>query len=257
MRYEILGPVRVLDGETVQSITASKLAILLGVLLIRGGQLVTSDLLITEIWGHEPPRRAHATLHVYVSQLRKILRRESSSINPIATRPIGYVLQRHPDDLDTDVFRRHIETGRSLASDGAYAAAVASFDAALALWRGPVLDEVGEGPLVTGFRASCGDLFLEGLEKRTDALLALGGHRELVGRLFRLVAEYPLWEAFYRQLMVALYRSERRAEALGVYRSAREVMGRELGLEPSRTLTDLQQAILTSDRSLDVDRWAV
>src|SRR6185503_18952705 len=125
------------------------------------------------------------------------------------------------------------------------------------LWRGPALGDLRAGPIVEGFVTWLAEARLECLEMLADSHLELGRHRELVGRLYSLTAEHPLREAFYRQLMLALYRSERQADALKVYQMARKTLNEELGLEPCRSVQDLQRAILTADDQLDLYAAAV
>jgi DNA-binding SARP family transcriptional activator len=252
VRYEILGPLRVSDGNDSASISARKIEILLAVLLIRSDQVVATSQLITEVWGESAPRRATAALHVYISQLRKFLRRPSRRGSPIVTRPPGYLLRLGPDELDLHLFNQLVHQGRARAMAQRHMEASACLEAALSLWRGPALDDLRDGPIINGFATWLEEERLECIEMLVDSDLALGRHRQLVGRLYALIAEHPLREALYRQLMLALYRSERRADALKVYQTARETLKDELGLEPSRALRRLQQAILTADDQLDI-----
>lgn len=252
VRYEILGPLRVVDESGSSFISARKIEILLAVLLIRSGQVVTADQLMAELWGTQFPRRATAALHVYISQLRKFLCRPGRPGSPIITRPAGYLLQMGSDELDVDLFRQLVATGRASARKGHHAEASDFLERALALWRGPVLDDPCAGPIIEGYATWLTEMRIECVEMLVDSQLEMGWHREIVGRLYSLIAEYPLREAFYRQLMLALYRSERQADALNVYQSARKMLNDELGLEPCRVLRDLQQAILMADDQLDL-----
>ncbi|MFE2410974.1 BTAD domain-containing putative transcriptional regulator [Kitasatospora sp. NPDC059408] len=249
MRYEILGPLRVLDGEDVLMVTAPKVEVLLATLLIRAGQVVSLDQLVTEVWNHNPPRRATDALYVYISQLRKLLGRNGRK--PIQTRAPGYRLVTEEGELDLHVFQRLVNEGRAAHRDGRHAAAADAFGAALALWQGPALDELRDGPVITGFVTWLEETRLECTEKMIESNLVLGRHREVVGMLYGLIADHPLHEAFYRQLMTALYRSERRGDALRVYRTARGALQDQLGLEPGRALRELQQSILLADDVFD------
>lgn len=251
LKYEILGQLRVVDDRGSSFISARKIETLLAVLLIRSDQVVPSDQLITEIWGETVPRRATAALHVYISQLRKFLKRPGRLDSPIVTRSAGYLLATGDDEVDYQFFIRYADAGRAAARAGRHDDAAVAFEAALALWRGPVLADLRYAPMVDGFATWLMDARLECMELQADSLLHLGRHRELVGKLYSLTAEYPLREGFYRQLMLALYRSECRADALKVYQSARDTLGTELGLEPCRALQELQQAILRADSDLD------
>jgi DNA-binding SARP family transcriptional activator len=224
--------------------------ILLATLLTRADQIVPTDRLINEIWGDNAPRRALASVHVYVSQLRKLLSRSGQEESPIRTRPPGYLLALNGDQTDGDLFLDLVARGRVHAKQGRYDEALSACTAALGLWRGPVLDEVRHGPLIDTFITWLMETRLECLETRLDADLMLGRHRELVGELFALTAKYPFREPFYRHLMLALYRSERQADALKIYQVAWRTLDRELGVQPCRRLQNLQQAILRADERL-------
>jgi SARP family transcriptional regulator, regulator of embCAB operon len=261
MRYEILGPLRVVDATGTSFITARKIETLLAVLLIRAGQLTTTDQLMTEIWGEHPPRRATASLHVYVSQLRKFLDRPERKASPIVTRGPGYLLQLGVDELDVCDFQRLMQQGRRDIQQGNPKAAAAAFEQALGLWRGTTLGDLRDGPITYAYAVWTEELRLECLEALVDTYLSLGRHREIVGRLYSLTEDHSLHEAFYRQLMTALYRSDRQADALKVYRTARERLHRELALEPCRSLRRTHEAILRGDEGLlgqqRLDRTAV
>jgi SARP family transcriptional regulator, regulator of embCAB operon len=244
VRYEILGLVRVLDDDGAWSIGARKVETLLVALLVRADQTVGVDALVTEIWGDSAPRRAIGGLHVYVSQLRKFLTRSGRHPDPIVTQPSGYLLRLGSDELDLRAFLHRIELGRAHARAGRHQQAATECETALALRRGPVLDDVRHGPIVGGFVTWLTEAHLGCMEMMVDAHLALGHHREMVGLLRSLTVEYPLRETFYRQLMLALHRSQRRADALLVYQSAQRRLEDELGNEPCRALQDLHLAIV-------------
>jgi SARP family transcriptional regulator, regulator of embCAB operon len=247
LRYEILGQLRIADGGDYSFISARKVEAVLAVLLIRSDQVVTPEQFMTEIWGDRPPRRATAALHVYVSHVRKALQRPGRSDNPVVTRPPGYLLNKGYDEFDYDIFLGLMTQGRSCLRSGQYEEASEFLEKALGQWHGPVLNDSLGGPIIRGFISRLGEERLECLEMLGDALLELGRHRELVGRLYSLTAENPFYEAFYRQLMLALYRSNRRADALRVYQTARRTMKEELGIEPCRALRDVHRTILAAD----------
>jgi DNA-binding SARP family transcriptional activator len=250
VRYEILGSLRVVDGDETLTISAHKMEVLLSTLLIRAGQIVSLDQLVTEIWNEHPPRRATDALYVYISQVRKLLTRPGRTASPIITRPPGYLLCTGTDELDFQLFQRLVNRGREAARAGRHEEAVSSFGGALDLCRGPVLFELREGPIISGFVAWLDEMRLECTEWLVESNLALGRHREMVGLLYTLVSEHPLHEPFYRQLMQALYQSERRADALKVYRTARQTLRDELGIEPAHALRELQQRVLVADEPL-------
>ncbi|MEW1796249.1 MULTISPECIES: AfsR/SARP family transcriptional regulator [Streptomyces] len=249
MRFEILGRLRVVDGDGSSTPSAHKVGILLTALLIRANQVVSTSQLIGEIWGQDPPRRATAALHVYVSQLRKFLKRPGED-GVIVTRPPGYMLQIPCGDLDLNTFRRLLYQGRNQIREQRYGAAVTSLQTAAELVRDEEI--VGSGPIVGGFTSWLAEVRLECAEMRIESSLALGRHRELVSVLQTLISEHPLHEAFYRQLMLALYRSDRRADALQVYQGVRSMLDAELALEPCASLRDLHRAILLADERLQL-----
>jgi SARP family transcriptional regulator, regulator of embCAB operon len=251
LRYELLGPLRVVDGDRVSSISAQKIEMLFAVLLVRAEQVVTADQLISEIWRQKPPRRATTGLHVYISQLRKFLDRPGRE-SPVITRSPGYLLRVRGDELDLRDFQRLVGEGRAFAKSQQHEEAIERFDSALRLWRGPAFGALWACPIVNGCATWLNEARVECIEMQIDAGLVLGQHRELVGRLHALIEEHPLREAFYRQLMLALYRSERAADALKVYQSARRTLRDELGLEPCRPLRNLQRAVLQGDDRLDL-----
>jgi DNA-binding SARP family transcriptional activator len=252
VRYEIMGPLRVVDEDGRFSLKARKVEVLLTVLLIRADQIVPADQLMTEIWGEDLPRRAAAGLHVYISQIRKFLQRPDRKEGPVRTHQPGYMLRLGNDELDFRCFERLVDLGRKQLRDGNYEQAAAAFDGALSLWREPLLDDVCHGPILEGFQTWLKEARMECVEMLIDTRLMLGRHRELVGDLYLLTTENPLREAFHRQLMLALYRSGRQADALTAYQAARKTLNEELGLEPCRDLRELQHAILTSDDQLDL-----
>ncbi|MFC9945723.1 AfsR/SARP family transcriptional regulator [Streptomyces pratensis] len=253
MRYELLGPLRVRHAQECFSLSAAKRELTLAALLLGSGQVVTKEQLIAELWGGRPPRRAMAAVHVYISQLRKFLAEAGAGEHQvIETKPAGYVLRRNGAGYDADEFTAAVRDGRTHQEAGRHEAALEVFERALSLVRGPVLDGLAEGPMLSSFAAWVEEERLECLELSVEARTALGRHREVIGLLHSLTGQYPLRESFYRQLMLVLYRSERQAEALQVYRSARRVLRSELGLEPHRSLRQLHQAILSSDRMLEL-----
>jgi DNA-binding SARP family transcriptional activator len=259
MKYRILGPLGVEEEGSPVPISAPKMESVLATLLVRGNQVVSVPQLTREIWGETPPKRATPAIHVYISQLRKLLSgsaptdRPARSAGPITTSPAGYLLRVRPEDLDCLVFQRLVRRGRTELSERRHAAASATLDEALDLWYGPVLGPLSDGPIVTGFAGWLDELRLEAVEMQVEAGLALGRHRELCGKLHRLIAEHPLHEGFYAQLMRALLASDRRADALRVYGCAWEILRRELGLGPGQRLREVQRMVLAADDARHLD----
>ncbi|MFE9427581.1 BTAD domain-containing putative transcriptional regulator [Kitasatospora sp. NPDC006697] len=258
MRFELLGPLRVCadDGEPFR-LSAPKVEITLALLLLNEGRVVTKEQLTAELWGDRPPRSAPTAIHVYISQLRKFLAQAGEAgREAITTAVSGYRFQRRADGYDVADFTAAVQLGRDRMAAGRAAAALEVLEPALAMMRGPVLDGHGDGPVLSAFAGWAEEERLTCLELVIEARTQLGQHREVVSLLHGLIAEHPLRESFYRQLMLVLYRAERRADALEVYRSARRVLRSELGLEPHRALRQLHQAILSADRLLDLGQVA-
>lgn len=252
MRYEILGPLRVVDKNGASVVSARKVETVLATLVIRSDQVVPFDQLVAEIWGEMPPRRATAAVHVYISELRKFLHRTGQPKNPVVTISPGYLLSKGTDDIDFHQFIQLMNQGRARMRDSRYDEASADLGEALGLWRGRALDDLRSGVIIDSFVTWLTEARLECLEMLGDAQLKLGRHREVVGELYSLIAENPFREAFYRQLMLALYRSERQADALHVYQRVRKILHDELGLEPCRALRELQRDILVGNAELEM-----
>jgi len=249
VEFRILGPLQVLDGGRELPLRSRKERELLAVLLLHAGAVVSRGRLIEELWGESPPLTAAKALNVHVSQLRKMLAHHGDS--PVATRTPGYALELEPERLDAARFERLIADARERTTAGELDSARALLGEALALWRGPVLAGI---ELESGARNEAGrleELRLAAQMDRIDCDLALGMHEQLIGELGALVAEHPLRERPRSQLMLALYRSGRQADALRCYREARETLVGELGIEPSLPLQRLEKAILNHDPSLE------
>ncbi len=247
MRYEILGPLRVKTDDGTTSIAARKSEMILATLLARSGQVVSVGQLVDEIWGEDIPRRATAGLHVHVSQLRKLLKKGGRTTAPIITQSPGYLLELGTDEFDLLEFQRLTREGKNFQRAGDHHQAVDQLQAALSLWRGKAPDFCDPGPIIGGFIAWLSECRLESIDALVTSTLKLNGHAEMIGFLYSMIAEQPLHESFYQQLMVALYRSGRRADALRVYNDARATLRGELGLDPGPSLRTLQARILNGD----------
>ncbi|MFJ8827889.1 BTAD domain-containing putative transcriptional regulator [Streptomyces sp. NPDC102467] len=247
MRYEILGPLRVKTDDGTTAIAARKSEMILTTLLARYDQVVSVGQLVDEIWGEDIPRRATAGLHVHISQLRKLLKRGGRAAAPILTQSPGYLLELGNDEFDLLDFQRLSQEGREHHRAGDHHQAVEQLQAALALWRGKVPDFADPGPIIGGFLSWLSECRMESIDAFVSSTMNLNGHAEMIGFLYAMIAEYPLHESFYQQLMVALYRSDRRADALRVYNEARATLRGELGLDPNPALRMLQARILNGD----------
>src|SRR5687767_2618685 len=247
MDFRILGPLEVAEGGRTIPIVGERQRALLAILLIHANEPVSTDELIDELWAEPPRASPKKNLQVQVSRLRKALGDASTRL---VTQPNGYLLQVGPGELDLDRCERFAHEGReALATDDPRRAADL-LRKALEVWRGPALAEFGYEAFAQAEIGRLEELRLTVTEDRIDADMACGGHTEVVGALAALVSEHPLRERLRRQLVLALYRGGRQAEALEAYRDARQMLGEELGLEPTPALRELEQAILTHDAGL-------
>ena len=245
LAFRILGPLDVVDREQAVLLGGPKQRALLAILLLRRGEAVSSDRLIDQLWGERPPATAAKTLQGYVSHLRKALGNDV-----LLTRGGGYLLAVAPGQVDAERFEAMVADARRALADGDASAARESLGSALGLWRGEPLADLAYEPFAQREIARLEEARLAALEDRFDADLALGLHRDLVAELEGLVRLHPHRERLLGQLMLALYRSGRQADALDVYRRGRQGLGDELGLAPGPELRALEQRILTQDPAL-------
>ncbi len=241
VEFRLLGPVEAIrDGEAL-ALGGPKQRALLALLLLARGKPVSRDRLIDGLWGGSPPRAA-TSLDSYVSRLRRLVGPER-----LERHPAGYVLLVDEDELDLARFERLV--ARAHATPDVRERAQVLRDA-LALWRGPALADLQFEPVAAEAVARMEEQRLEALEQRLDAELEAGARSELVPELEQLVREHPLRERFVGQLMLALYRAGRQADALSTYQVARRRLAEELGLEPSPALRDLERRVLAHDPEL-------
>ncbi|HET8811837.1 MAG TPA: BTAD domain-containing putative transcriptional regulator [Gaiella sp.] len=247
MELRILGPFQAFDdsGREVALPTGRERA-LLAALVLRRGEVVSVDSLVEALWGDTAPSTAVKAVQGYVSHLRRVL----GSDGALITQAPGYALRVPAEAVDAHRFETlAAEAWRTLQDDAE--AALATFARALAFWRGPALVEFAFADFAQREIRRLEELRLETVEGRFEAMLQLGRHGAVVAELETRVAEHPLRERLRGQLMLALYRSGRQAEALEVYRDVRRLMADELGLEPGGELQRLERAILAQDPSLD------
>jgi DNA-binding SARP family transcriptional activator len=233
MDFRILGPLEVSSGGQLLELGGAKQRALLAALLLEANSVVSKDRLIEALWEDVPPDSVAKALQVYVSALRKVVGHER-----LQTKAPGYALTVADGELDLERFRLLQENGRPAE--------------ALSLWRGAPLSDFADWRFARAEIARLEELHLACLEERIDQDLQAGHQAELVGELEALVRGYPLRERFRAQLMLALYRSGRQAEALDAYQAARRSLVDEFGIEPGRELRELQQQILNQDASLDL-----
>jgi DNA-binding SARP family transcriptional activator len=250
VEFGLLGPLEAWNDQGELSIVGPKRSALLALLLLRHNLPVSADRIIDDLWGTNPPTSVRTQVHSLVSALRRKFCASGTGVR-IETRPPGYLLRMDPGRVDLILFERRVAGARGAAAAGQLSTAAAAFREALQLWRGPALDGV-DAPFVTAEAARMEEQRSMALEQRIDAELGLGRHGLLVAELASLVAEHPLRESLRTFLMLALYRSGRRAEALEVYRRGRAVLLREQGLDPGRRLRDLERAILDDEPSLEL-----
>jgi predicted ATPase/DNA-binding SARP family transcriptional activator len=242
LEFHILGPLEVLrNGESVV-LGPRKQRALLTLLLLHADRVVSTDRLIDELWAGRPPEGAAKTLRSYVSRLRRLV-----GDGVVMNRPPGYVLELGSGDLDARTFEDLLGQGRDALARGNGPEAAAHLRAALALWRGNALADLADEPFARIEASRLEELRLEAVEERVEADLDAGRHGELIAELEALVAEQPLRERLWAQLMTALYRSGRQADALAAYREARNLLAERLGLEAGQQLRELEQKILRQE----------
>jgi DNA-binding SARP family transcriptional activator len=228
--FRILGPLEVLVGNGPIKLGGRRQRGVLAILLLRANQVVPVEQLADELYDGAAPATATGQVRDHVSQLRKLLGADAESI--LETRAPGYLLRIEGQELDALEFERMVEQASRELDQGDAKAAAERLRTALALWRGPVLADFAYEPFAQPAIARLEELRLAALERRIDADLRLGRNGTLVGELEELVAAHPLREQLRGQLMLALYRAGRQAEAVGLYHEGRRLLVDELGIEP-------------------------
>jgi DNA-binding SARP family transcriptional activator/Tfp pilus assembly protein PilF len=252
MRFRLLGPLEVWAGEDWQGIGAPKWRSVLAALLIRSGQVVPVDELITEVWwGDTQPAKAANLISIYVLRLRRLLGDSDSTL--LVTRAPGYQLRLGAADSDAQVFEALARDGRRQLAEGDPGAAASQLAEALALWRGSPLADVPPTPLVEAEAERLAELRLDAAELRITAELACGGHAQVIPELRRLLADHRLREGLWLLLMRALDGAGRHAEALDAYSQARSAIVEELGVDPGAELRTFHAELLAKDEMLARD----
>jgi DNA-binding SARP family transcriptional activator len=246
MEFRVLGPLEVLGPHGALNLGGPKQRALLALLLLHLDEVVPVTRLVDELWGTKVPETGTQSVQNYVSRLRKVLGPDA-----LSWRGGGYRLHVDQDQTDLARFERLLARAREAFAAGETASGAADFRRALALWRGPALADVSFEGVAGAEVARLDELRASALEERVEADLALGKHAELVAELEMRVAEYPLRERLRGQLILALYRSGRQAEALQAYQETRRKLLEELGIDPSPTLQRLERAILLQDPALE------
>jgi DNA-binding SARP family transcriptional activator len=249
MEFGILGPLEVVSDGRRLPVTRPREQRVLAALLLDAGRVVPLDRLIDAVFDERPPDTAAKQVRNCVSALRQLFSAAGAAEGPLITTPVGYTMRIGAEELDAMVFDHRLAQARQAADAGRLDEAIASARAALALWRGPALAGIG-GRRIEAAAAGLNEQRLTALEQCLSYELARGRGAELVAELSELVAEYPLRELPRGQLMIALYRAGRRADALESYRQGRQILVEELGLEPGPRLRELERAILADDPGL-------
>jgi predicted ATPase/DNA-binding SARP family transcriptional activator len=254
IEFRLLGSVEVIAGDRMIEIGSPKQRALLASLLVRLNQVVPVTVLVNDLWGESPPTTVQATLQSLVSRLRRAL-----GVAGVATggqapllrgRDGGYVLEAALDCVDAFRFDRLVATGRRALADGDAAMAADKLQSALELWRGAAFADLSDRPFARLEAQRLEEARLGAVEDLAEALLALGRAQDALGRLEAHVAQHPLRERPWGQLMLALYRLGRQAEALQAFHRVRRLLGDELGVEPMPELRWLEEQILGQSTDL-------
>ena len=246
MEFRVLGALEVRSGGAPVRLSARKHRELVGALVLASNRIVSREALIDVLWADRAPPSAPKLLRIYVSQVRRAL-----GEGRLETRPGGYLLRVEDGELDAARFDELLARGRSELRRGRIEAAHGLLASALSLWRGPALSDIADGEFARAEAGRLDEARLGCLEDRIEADLELGRHTEIVSELEGLVSLHPFRERPHRQLMLALYRCGRQADALAVYRRVRAALVEGLGLDPAPELEELQRRILTHDPSLE------
>ncbi|MFD8522207.1 BTAD domain-containing putative transcriptional regulator [Streptomyces capillispiralis] len=259
MQFRMLGPIEVVDHGEQMPLGGTKQRATLGFLLLQTNKVVATSHLMNALWGYDDvPATARKILQNAVYGLRNILAAGRAEGDPgaaaLLTQPPGYMMRVDPERVDLQLFHKWVMQGREQLARGAAESASALLRDALALWRGPALADLVEGGIQWPELATIENTRLDVMEDYFDAQLACGNHHLVLAELERMVQNEPLRERSCGQLMLALYRCGRQVDALNVYSRVRAVLVESLGLEPGRSLQQLQQAILVQDPALSLAR---
>jgi predicted ATPase/DNA-binding SARP family transcriptional activator len=252
MEFRILGPLEVLDEGRRLALGGRKPRALLALLLLHRGETLGTERLIDELWGERPPATAAKSLRVHVSRLRGALATGPAERGDelVVTRGHGYQLVLDPERLDAQRFERLVAEGRRELAVGRPERAVVALEEGLSLWRGRPLDDLAYEPFAQQAIARLDDMRVAATEELVEARLWLGRHADVLAELEPLIVEHPYRERLRAQLMLALYRCERQADALQAYQDARRALVEGIGIEPGERLRQLERAILAQDPAL-------
>ena len=256
--FGILGPLEVSRSGCAVPLGGPRQRAVLALLLLEANRVVSMDRLAEDIWGGNPPEGWVTTLQTYVFHLRRALdpdRARGAAGDVLVTRGRGYLLWVDRERLDAARFQDGFTAGRAALQAGRYLEAAQSLRQALELWRSRVLADLADYAFTRPEAGRLEELRLAALEARIDADLALGRHDALTGELEQLAADHPLRERLHGQLMLALYRCGRQAEALAAYRRARDLLASELGIDPGEPLQQLHAVRPRPRPGARLERW--
>ena len=258
LQIELLGPVEVRVGGRAVALGGQRPRALLAVLALKGGRVVTTERLIDELWGEDPPARARVSLQMHVSRLRKALSEAGADGGRLVNQAGGYLLDVQPGECDVDRWQQSLGQAHRARAGGESQAARERIDEALGLWRGEPLGGVSTNSLLDAERARLDEERLAAIIEGIELDLELGRHGELLGQLDALVIAHPFKERLVELQMLALYRCGRQADALAAFQAARARFVEELGIEPGQGLRDLHEDVLrhSAELSSPVDTTA-
>lgn len=252
MEIWLLGPLEVHDGDRLVSVRGRHQRAILALLALNAGRVMAAERLIELLWGDEAPPSAANALQVHVSNLRKVLEPHGQPYRLLVSNESGYALKIDPDQVDFARFELLVDRGHKALVRGEVVQCALLLGEAANLWRGSALADLTDQPWSAGEARRLEELRLAAVEDRIEAELALGRHSELIAELEAMIALHPFRERLRGQLMLALYRAGRQAEASDVYQKTREALVEELGMEPGLELQQLLKAILNQEASLGV-----
>lgn len=248
VQFHLLGPMEIRANGQLVAVRGTRQRIVLAMLLLNAGRVVPAERLSTAVWDDDPPTTARTQIQISISKLRTLLATVGLA-DAIVTHESGYFIRIPDDTVDIARFQRLVAAGREAARRRDTAAAITTFRKAIALWRGEAFAGLNSR-LLRSVALQLEEERLAAIQERIDLELASGHHHQVIGEVRGLLASHPLREKLYQQLMLALYRDGRQAEALEVYREARRILSEEHGLDPSEELQALERAILSADPSV-------
>jgi DNA-binding SARP family transcriptional activator len=254
VEFAILGPLEITVGDQHVDLPGARPRKILGALLLAPDGRISVDRLVAAVWDAQSPLTAHKQVQNCAAALRRRLIRAGGRESLLQTRPRGYQLTVRPQDLDARVFVDHVTSARRWAADGRADDAIRSYRLALAMWRGPVLDDLDSQAVAAG-AAWLTELRLAAAEERFDLELRRGRHEQIVADLVHLCAEFPAHERLHSQLMLALHHSDRQVDAYAVYRRLHRHLADEFGVGPCAGIMRLHDELMAGCSPAVGPRW--